>query len=255
MKTLPTILILTLCLFSCNSRTEEPLNNKTLTAEEQSANLAKLNLDFGQPVLIDSSVYVMYPLILENNDESERGIGSSSYGGPTTYWNIVFYNTENDEYHLLDENLKMVIYSYDPRNSDGGGSSSSSDLSDYPENGYNQVDRLLYYSITTTDFNKDGKLNSEDPSYLFISDKAGRHFKQISPDSMSVQSWQTIKGANKILMQLISDNNNDKKYTEEDMKIPMVFDLNKNLNSKEIFKEDFNLRLKKLLDDQWIKKE
>ena len=253
MRTLTIILIFTFGLLSCNSKTEKPVNNKPLTAEEQKAKLASLNLDFSQPDLIDSSVYVMYPLILENNAETERG--SYSKGGPTTYWNIVFYNTENDEYHLLDDKLKMVIYSYNPGNSDGASSSSSSNFNEYLDNGYNQVNKLLYYSIITTDFNHDGKLNSEDPSYLFISDKAGRHFKQISPDNFSVQSWQTIKSTNKILIQVISDSNNDKKFNEEDLKIPMVYDLNTNVTSKEIFNDDFKLQLKKLLDDQWtIKK-
>ena len=253
MRTLTIILILTFGLLSCNSKTEKPVNKKPLTAEEQKANLATLNLDFSQPVPIDSSVFVIYPLILKNNDETERG--SSSNSSPTTYWNIVFYNTENNEYHLLDDKLKMVIYSYDPRNTDGVSSSSSSKYSEYIENSSNQVDKLLYYSIITTDFNHDGKLNSEDPNYLFISDKAGRHFKQISPDNLSVQSWQTIKSTNKILIQVISDSNNDKKFNEEDLIIPMVYDLNKNVTSKEIFKEDFKLQLKKLLDDQWTRKE
>lgn len=256
MRQLTIIIALTFGLISCNNNTNKPVDNKPLTEAQQIAKLEKLKLDFNQPVLIDSSVYVMYPLTLNNNDEESGGLGgSSSYSRPTTYWNIVFYNTANGEYHLLDDKRKMVIYSYDPRNSDVGSSSSSSDFSAYLENGYNQVDKLLYYSVTTLDFNKDGKINADDPNYLFISDKAGKNFKQVSPDNLNVTNWQTIKGTNKILIQATKDTNNDKKFNEKDETIPMVYDLNTNGISKDIFKDDFKIKLKKQLDEQWTQKE
>ena len=256
MRQLTIIIALTFGLISCNDNTKKPVDNKPLTEAQQIAKLDKLKLDFNQPVLIDSSVYVMYPLTLNNNDEEDGGLGgSSSYSRPTTYWNIVFYNTANGEYHLLDDKRKMVIYSYDPRNSNVGSSSSSSDFNEYLENGYNQVDKLLYYSVTTLDYNKDGKLNADDPNYLFISDKAGKNFKQISPDNLNVTNWQTIKGTNKILIQVTKDNNNDKKFNEKDVTIPMVYDLNKNDISKDIFKDDYIIKLKKQLDEQWTPKE
>ena len=260
MKKLTILLILTSGLLSCNHMTEKPMDNKPLTAEQQKAKLDKLKLEFDQPVLIDSSIYVMYPLILKHSDEPERSYGSSSSGSPTTYWNIIFYNTGNGQCHLLNDSLKIVIYSYNPRNVSESASSSSSSYSssgfdDFPESGYNQVNRLIYYSITTTDFNKDGKLNSLDPGYLFISDKAGRHFKQISPDNMNVESWKTIKGTNKILIMVTKDTNGDKKFDAKDETIPFVYDLAKNTISTEIFNDGFKMKLKKQLDEKWTKKE
>ncbi len=256
MRQLTMIIALTLGLFSCKDNAIKPFDNKPLTEAQQITKLEKLKLDFNQPVLIDSSVYVMYPLALNNNDEEDNGYsGSSSYSRPTTYWNIVFYNTANGEYHLLDDKRKMVIYSYDPRNSNVGSSSSSSDFNEYLENSYNQVDKLLYYSVKTLDYNRDGKLNSEDPNYLFVSDKAGKNFKQVSPDNLNVTSRRTIKGTNKILIQVTKDKNNDKKFNEKDITIPMVYDLNKNDISKDIFKDDYIVKLKKLLNEQWTPKE
>src|SRR5258705_294707 len=83
------------------------------------------------------------------------------------------------------------------------------------------------------DFNKDGKLNSDDPNYLFISDKAGRHFKQISPENMNLNSWETIKETNKILMMATKDTNGDKKFDDKDETIPLVYDLTRNTTSTE----------------------
>lgn len=256
MKHLIILITLTFGLISCNNNANKTDGDKPLTEAQQMVKLDKLKLDFNQPVLIDSSVYVMYPLSLNNNDEEDGGpVGSSSYSRPTTYWNIVFYNTANGEYHLLDDQRKMVIYSYDPRNSNVSSSVSFTDFSEYIENGYNQVDHLLYYSVTTHDYNKDGKLNAEDPNYLFISDKAGKNFKQVSPDNLNVTYWQAIKGTNKILLQVTKDINNDKKFNVNDITIPMVYDLNKAETSKDIFKEDFIIKLKKQLDEYWTPKE
>ncbi|WP_207535581.1 hypothetical protein [Desertivirga arenae] len=55
----------------------------------------------------------------------------------------------------------MDIYSYAPRSSEG--CSSSSLNFEFRENGYNQVDDLLYYLITTTDFNSNGKPTQTGP--------------------------------------------------------------------------------------------
>jgi len=254
MRQITIIFLLTFGLLSCGKQIEKPNRNKQLNEEQQKIILDKLRLDFNQPVLIDSSVYVMYPLTLGKNDKFERGSFSSSSGGYTSYWNIVFYNTANDKYHLLDDTMKMLIYSYH-QGSSFGASSSPSEFSKYLESGYNQVDKLIYYSITTKDFNQDGKLNSEDPSYLFITDKAGENLKQVSPDNFNVTSWKTIKGTNKILLQVIKDSNNDKKFDEQDETIQMVYDLNINTISKVIFNDEFKLRLKKRLQKQWPEKE
>ena len=252
MRQLTIITVLTLGLISCGDKADKSVGNKPLTEAQQIAKLDKLKLDFEQPVLIDSSVLVMYPLILNNNEEESTGI--LGYSTPRTYWNIIFYNTANGDYHLIDDNRKMVIYSYTQSTFDAGASASSYKFNENLENGYSQVSKLIYYSVRTLDFNKDGKLNAQDPNYLFISDKAGKNFKQVSPDNLSVTNWQTIKGANKILIHVTKDTNNDKQFNVEDETIPMVYDLNTNGISKDIFKNDFKIKLKKQMDEHWTPK-
>ncbi|MDR2204821.1 MAG: hypothetical protein LBE36_01490 [Flavobacteriaceae bacterium] len=248
----PILIFLSFGILACSDRTNKPANEKPLTEAQQKETINKLKLDFNQPVLIDSSAYVMYPLTLERNDENaRRSFESKSYVEPTTYWNILFYNTKTEEYHLLDDNLKMLIYSYSPGNIERGSSSWTSSDFYIGKNGYSQVDNLLYFSITTTDFNKDQKLNSEDPNYLFISDKTGKHFKQISPNNLYVKSWRTIKATNKILMMVTKDSNGNKKFDDEDESFPLIYDLTKNTTSTKIFPDDYKLKLKKKLYEQW----
>ena len=248
MRQLLCLTILTLAIFACNKAEKNPLKNRASSAQEQRSGLNTLKLHFNQPVSVDSSAVVMYPLTLDKNDEEDRGLGSS-YSNPATYWNIVFYNTATGQSHLLDDRRKMVICSYTPSNSNAGSSPEQGSR----ESGHNQVDKFLYYSIIITDFNKDGRLNSDDPTYLFVSDKNGENLKQVSPTNLNVSSWQTIKATNRILLQVTKDSNGDGQFTDKDETIPMAYDLSKDRVSKEIFRDDFKKILKKTLHKHWTK--
>lgn len=240
-------LALTTCLLSCTSDVEQKAEKK---AEKKQQNKNRLSLKFGNPTELDSSTYVIYPLILNDEEGESDSYGSSSGSRSTTYWNMAFYNTANGTYHLLDENRKMVIYQYDQKES-GNGSSSN----DEEGNTYSEINKFIYYSITTLDFNKDERLDFLDPTYLFISDKNGEHFKQVSPHNGNVNEWKTITRTNKILMMVAFDSNNDKKFNNKDKVIPMVYDLNTNTISKEIFKDDFKSKAESLFNQKWATKE
>ena len=240
--------IIIIGLLSCKNESENQNVKNAFPKEQKKAELDKLKIDFNQPVIIDSSVYVMYPLSLKNDEESEI-IYSSSYGKEVNYWNIIFYNTANGEYHLLNDSLKMVIHFYSSNNTDSD--ISSSEVNFYHSfNNFNKVSKLLYYSITTQDFNNDGKLNSSDPNYLYVSDKTGNLFKQVSPNNLKVLSWETVKETNKILLVVMKDSNGDKIFNDSDESFPMVYDLTKNTISKEIFNNDFKNKLKMQLKKQ-----
>nr|GFD13372.1 hypothetical protein [Tanacetum cinerariifolium] len=140
----------------------------------QQAVKARLRIPVGDPVLIDSSDYVMYPLSLNEIVTEEKDEYGGSYSGrTTTYWNILFYNLRSNQSHLLTPR-KLIISSYTGQNS---GNSSDSDDSHKAYLRASAADKFLYFSATTTDFNHDGQLTDADPSYLFISDKSGENFR------------------------------------------------------------------------------
>ncbi|RZJ63813.1 MAG: hypothetical protein EOO47_27915 [Flavobacterium sp.] len=236
-------LALIICSLSCTSDVKQQAGKNV---EKKEGNKNTLSLKFANPSELDSSTYVIYPLVLNDEEGESDSYGSSSGNRSTTYWNIAFYNTANGTYHLLDENRKMVIYHYDQKES---GNSSSSNKED--SNIYSEINKFIYYSITTLDFNKDERLDFLDPTYLFISDKNGEHFKQVSPDNGNVYEWKAIAKTNKILMMVAFDSNKDKKFNNEDKIIPMVYDLNTNTISKEIFKADFKSKVEDLFNKKW----
>ena len=199
--------------------------------------LSNLNIQTNSFTEIDSSGILMFPLSMS---ESERDGGSLSYKSipVNSFWNIVFLNGKTNEYHLLSEK-KMLIRNYDFKNS----------------NTYNMdmsyTNRHIFYSITTDDFNKDKRLTEDDPAYLFVSDREGRNFRQISPSNHDLQNWQFIKSANKIILTVRKDNDKNSKFDNNDEVLAFEFDLNKGMEPKEIFSTEFKNKLKLLFDRDW----
>lgn len=201
------------------------------------------NLQINNPTVLDSSDWVLYPLTLEELEEKEKGFISSSYGRQYAYWNVAFYNTKTKQSRLLSDSLKMLINWISPKN----------DAILHSGHREKRNEGLIYYSITTKDYNQDGKLNSDDPKYLFTSDLSGQDFKQISPDNFDLTHWQTINETNKILIQARKDRNRDKRFDENDEIISFIFDI-ETQKLEQVFSDEFNLMTKKLLDNQWMKK-
>ncbi len=81
-----------------------------MTEAQQIAKLEKLKLDFNQPVLIDSSVYVMYPLTLNNNDEESGGLGGSvclPENGPIKNRKKTLFLIKNYENNTIYSNTQL----------------------------------------------------------------------------------------------------------------------------------------------------
>ena len=197
---------------------------------------------FARPVLIDSSQFVIYPIVKEKADiDDSYGSGSNSSRRSTTYWNLIFYNTATKQYHLLDT-IKMIINSYDREDDISG---------DKTAGAAGLADRFIFYEITTTDFNKDGELDTDDPKYLYITDRSGNNFRKITPDSLDIQNWHVVKSTGKVLIDAIKDTNHDKKFDDDDEVIPLVYDLAQGGTAEPIFSTAFKIATKKLFNSKW----
>lgn len=187
---------------------------------------------------IDSSGILMFPLSM---GESERGDGGSlSYKSmpSDSYWNIIFLNSKTNEYHLLSDQ-KMLIRNYDFKYS-------NNDNVDIAQTG-----RHIFYKITSYDFNQDKKLTDEDPKYLFVTDKEGKNFRQISPSNYDLQNWQFIKSVNKVLLTVKKDSDKNKKFDEKDEVTTFEVEIDKGTEPKEVFPAGFKNKLKILYDRDW----
>lgn len=194
-----------------------------------------LNIQTHSFTEIDSSGILMFPLSM-----GEKGREGNSYKEVPAghYWNIIFYNTRTAGYHLLSER-KMLISSYD----------ASYSRSSHPA--ITSAAQHLFYVVTVDDYNEDKRLTTEDPAYLFVTDKEGRNFRQLSPAGYHLRSWQFIPSANKVVMTVAKDSNNNKKFGEKEEVASFEIDMSKGAPPVEIFSNAFKNKLKLLYDRDW----
>jgi hypothetical protein len=236
---LSVIFILTSCGQNKQEQTTQNNSNNVMVDSVAVINDPKNNLNIQTNSFseIDSSGILMFPLSM---GETERDGGSLSYKEmpSNSYWNIVFLNSKTNDYHLLNDR-KMLIYSYDIKYSSGNNINIS------------QSKNHIFYSITTDDYNKDKKLTQEDPNYLFVTDKAGNNFRQISPSNYHLQNWEFIKSVNKVIMTVKKDSDMNNKFDEKDEVTTFEIDIEKGTEPKEIFSQEFKNKLKILYDRDW----
>lgn len=193
----------TLLISSCSSSENEGIPVQGKTGKNQEKNDETMNSVIGEGIAIGGMTAVMYPLTYAIATKKEKGgIGiSKSYARSSSgpYWNIAFYDPNTGNSNLLDSGHVMRI------------------------NSFEQLKGQMMYMIKYTDYNGDGQLDHEDPTYLFVSDLGGRNFKQITPDGLHISGLQVIAKSSAVLIQGITDSNHDKKFDESDDIVPMIY--------------------------------
>lgn len=236
--------------YSCGNNTQEPEQGsvtESIPADSTTiVNDPKNNVNVQTNIIseVDSSGIIMFPLSM---GETTRNGGNYPYKEIpyNNYWNIIFYNSYTSAYHLLADK-KMLIKSININHS----------TNEYLESGYtirsiSFTTKYIFYTGIIDDFNSDRKLTSEDPDYLFVSDKAGYNFRQISPAGTHLKSWKIIKSANKIIMSVIKDTDKNKKFGEKDEVSSYQIDLDGEDQASEILSSEFKKELKILFDRDW----
>lgn len=109
----------------------------------------------------------------------------------------------------------------------------------------------IFYDTRSLDYNKDKLINEKDPIYLFVSDKFGKNFRQISPNNYSINNWKYIQKNNKKIMMATKDSNGNKLFDEKDEISTFEIILDEDENPKEVFKDDLKKNLKSLYDRDW----
>lgn len=237
------VIVSSFFLASCGQN-EAPGQNQTTTGSVAVDSVAivndpksNLNVQTNSFSEIDSSGILLFPLSMGETERSGSGLSYKSMpnGG---YWNIVFYNSKTNQYHLLSDK-KMLITNYDFKYTDDDHTNIA------------QTARQIFYSITTEDCNGDKKFTEEDAHYLFVTDREGNNFKQISPPKYDLQTWKFIRSSNKVIMTLKKDSDNNKAFDEKDEVSTFEFDIDKSIEAKEIFPNEFKNKLKVLYDRDW----
>jgi hypothetical protein len=248
---LPIVLLGATVACSSNSQSEATATANATAAQRRQA-IAQLRIPFANPVLLDSSALVLYPLPLhELVTEQNSSYGSSGYSRQDTYWNILFHNTRSTETYLLDTSRKMVIQSYYISEAYGNRIDNDAEASSNKNSALSITDRLIFYSVTLADTNRDGDLTSDDATYLFTSDKAGKDFRQISPDSLHVTNWEIQKSTGKVLLQTTRDSDHNRQFGNEDEVIPYLYDPATRQPASRLFAPAIIKQVKTVFQSKW----
>ncbi len=196
-----------------------------------------LNIQTNSFSEIDSSGILMFPLSMA---ETRRDGGSFSYKEmpSNNYWNIIFLNSNTNQQHLLSDK-KMLIINYNAGYSNNNNAAIA------------QTKQYIFYTIVTDDYNADKIFSDEDPAYLFISDKEGNNFRQISPSNYDLQNWQFMKSVNKIILTAKKDSDKNNKFDDKDEVTTFEVDIEKETTSTEVFSNEFKNKLKILYNRDW----
>lgn len=196
-----------------------------------------LNIQTNSFLEIDSSGILMFPLSMVEAERENKRLSYKSMPS-NSVWNIIFLNSKTNEYHLLSDR-KMLIRDYDVKHSS------------YINITISKSSQYIFYTVTCDDYNKDKKLTDEDPNYLFVSDKEGNNFKQISPINYHVQSWQLLNSANKVILIVKKDSDQNGEFDDTDEVTTFEVEMGNEFVPKEVFSTEFKNKLKVLYDRDW----
>jgi hypothetical protein len=240
LKKIPIVLFTTIIL-SCSNNKQDVDLQKGIPTDTSGKVSTILFSDFQA---IDSSEVVLYPLILERTT-SDPSFSSGSSSERTNYWNVIFYNSNTNTQHLLVDNKKVVITSINlEKNSSAQNKERISDRVNIGKD-------YIFYNAITTDFNNNKVLDADDPTYLYISDKSGNNFRQLSPENYDITSWQILANSTKIVLQARKDSNGDRRFDQNDEQIPLIVDISKDKFATEIFSKFYLDSIKHQLSKIW----
>lgn len=171
---------------------------------------------------------------------NDREKGSSYYKDmpDNGYWNILFLNTHTNEQHLLTED-KMIILDYNYKSKN--------------ETGITMDNNHIFYTIRSTDYNNDSLINEKDPVYLFVSDKMGKNFRQLSPDGYSIYNWEYMNSSKKIILSVHKDSNKNNYFDNKDEVNTFEILLDQDETPKEVFDTAIKDKMKQLYNNYWKK--
>lgn len=247
-QTIALLLLLTYGLISCgnDNSTSNPNPNTGISSDstivEQDENV---HLLINYPMNIWQTDYIAFRIYHRENTRNNRSIFSydeamykeaKSVGA--SCWNLVFYNTKTQDYYLLDSTKKMLIYEYELNDTAQG----------------KVIRNIARYEVQFDD-NNDQKFTNADAKRLFVSDRLGKFFHQVSPEGVSILHYEFAPKENFILIYGRKDTNNDGIFDEKDADTIYRLDMNQTVEktniAQPIFSKEFEKKLQKKIKTDW----
>lgn len=235
--------LLIIIIYSCNKERQkiEIIEDENFTQHQIDSILTDFKFEYAKPVFIDSTPHILLPITTQLAERkkafSRYNSDGYSWADYPKYWNILFYNKSSNQTRLLTES-KMRITDY---------------VVNIKETG-EILSKSILYKIGDIDYNKDKKLNHDDPEHLFISNTDGTQLKRLSPKNEDLVSYTLIPNSDQILIETIRDTDSDLEFKPDDEKIWYLIDLSSGSKPTEIINSGLRKKIENLYFEQWLKK-
>lgn len=163
---------------------------------------SKTTRNFGTPFISDSSSTLLIPTVYDASLFTSNKL--ALWGN--FYSNIIFYNFLSDSSKKLFPNDTYIL------------SLDKVDYSFYSEKKPEKsiAANWIFYKVMNVDRNKNDKIDSEDPSILYVSDRQGNGLKALTAADENVLDFHIYQFQNFALVKIQRDANADGSFTSKD---------------------------------------
>lgn len=77
--------------------------------------------------------------------------------------------------------------------------------------------KVMVYTLTDSDTNKDGKIDTSDIKTLYLSDISGENFTKVSADLEELVDWSLIESKSRLYFRTIEDTNQNGQFDKNDV--------------------------------------
>lgn len=162
---------------------------------------------FADPVITDSTSTLIIPTRYNEMFSSENKI---SFWGDY-YANLIFYNFINDTYHKIfaDDTFIKAFHSSD---SYGYRAAPSDKFS-------NITAKWILFLVKNKDTNGNGRIDENDPTFLYASSLDGKQIKQLTGDTENVLSWDFFTKQGFAMVKIQYDSVKDGSFRNNDKEV------------------------------------
>lgn len=203
-------------LISCREEVQKPkvsydVSNKVSVTKADSTQVEVADL----PIQMQGTDYLIHPV----GDLRVYERGSKARYGSSSVNDVSFTISNLGEYEITGylQNLKFQKVDSD----------SIRPLSDKPvliltatylktvaDRTHNNV---MVYTLTDSDTNKDGKIDTSDIKTLYLSNISGENFTKVSADLQELVDWSLIESKNRLYFRTIEDTNQNGQFDKNDV--------------------------------------
>ncbi|WP_018477530.1 hypothetical protein [Pontibacter roseus] len=167
----------------------------------------KLPRYFGEAIAIDSSSTVLIPTRYNADLLSSNKLALWH----DFYANVIFYDMSTDTYKKLFETDTYIRQFTRERNPipDSRPEGNPARLNNTSRN-------WIFYFVKPGDYNKNGRIDNDDPSVLYVSNKAGNKIRALTPEQENAVSMEVYDKQGFALVKMQRDSDNNKRFEGKD---------------------------------------